>query len=371
MGVLVGKILVLFLIPIICVFSYADQEEELGALVKKYHYRHSFHGNVLVRKNGEVFFEKSIGMANAEWNVPHTKDSKFMIASLSKSFTAAMILVLEKSGELSVEDLVSDYISQPVGSIINQDRWSKLQIKHLLNHTGGLKRDFSNVGSLNRSGQNRLKDIVFHSFSNKPIFISNPGEKFYYSNFGYVLLAAIIEEANSHDYENTLKNHILRDAGIYDTGEFHRMKYLESMSSGYLYGSSRRISKRCCDDATSLRGAASLYSTTTDLANWLRLIGNSSNLLGFNLVESMFRDTIDGEAEGTRYGYGLMRSSVSDTVRIYHTGHEWGFVSSMSLYPAEKLEIVVLANRHGFMGDANFNSADSLSLDIAKQLLSH
>ncbi|MGH1468571.1 MAG: serine hydrolase domain-containing protein [Bdellovibrionales bacterium] len=364
-----GKIIIVFLAQMICVASYGDTYSDLEALVKKYHYRQSFHGNVLVRRGGEILFEKSIGEANAEWKVPHTMDSKFMVASLSKSFTAAMILLMEARGDLSVEDAVSSYISLPKEPVIDEERWFKLKIKHLLNHTGGVKRDFMNTANLNRSGLNRLGGIIFNTFTNKKVFISDPGEKFYYSNLGYVLLGAVIEKVSSSDYENALKNNMLRQAELYDTGEFHRMKYLEYMSSGYFYGSGRRITKRCCDDATSLTGAASMYSTASDLANWLTLLRTSSEVFGVNLLERMTGETVEGDVDGMEYGYGLMRGVVGGADRVYHTGHEWGFVSSMNLYPEENLEIVVLANRHGFMGGSNLNSADALSIELAEYLL--
>lgn len=342
---------------------------ELNLLVERYNQRHSFDGNVLIKQKGEVLFEKSVGYAQAEWRVPNTSDSKFMIASLSKSFTAAQILIMQNKNLLSLEDLVSDHIKLPKESVVNRELWLKLKIKHLLNHTGGLKRDFFNAASGHRSTYQHLNKTIFHALEDNKIFISTPGEKFHYSNFGYVLLAGVIESAGTRFYEDELKNNILRDLKMFNTAEYHRLKYIEYMTDGYLLGERGLVSKRCCDDATSLRGAANLYSTASDLIIWLEALRDSKKTFGFDLLEEMLQDTVHSDLEGSYYGYGLVEEGVGSTHRIYHVGHEWGYQSSMSLYPKENLQIVVLANRHEFLGNAYGNRADELSVEINKILI--
>lgn len=348
-------------------FSYAIKPS-LDALVQKYHEKHRFHGNVLIRKDDQVIFSKSIGEAHVEWTVPHTRDSKFMIASLSKSFTAAMILQLQHQGELQVDDKVSDYILLPQKSSVSTDRWEKLTIKHLLHHTGGLKRDFEPA----RSDYNLLGSTVFYALNTGSAFVADPGTQYYYSNFGYVLLAAIIESTGIYFYEDQLRNTFLSPLNMDNTGEYHRMKSIKFMTQGYFYGENHRFSKRCCDDATALRGSANLYSTVDDLMTWLIALKNSNDHFGFDLLNEMTSDMVQGDADNSfLYGYGLFKEETKSGTRIHHNGHEWGYVSSMSMYPEHNLEIIVLANRHGFLGYSNFNSADALSLDLANTLIIH
>ncbi len=346
-----------------------DLREEIENLVSKYHTKHSFHGNVLVSDDDGVLYERSIGFSQAEWGVSHTRDSKFMIASLSKSFTAAKILLMEHQNLLSLDDLVSDFISLPKNSEIDRDLWQSLKVRHLLNHTGGLKRDFSSVDGGHRSTYRFLGETVYHALNQK-VFLSRPGERFQYSNLGYLLLAKVIESAGSRFYEDELKNSLLRPLKMYNTGEYHRLKFIEHMSDGYLLGERGRVSKRCCDDATSLRGAASLYSTVYDLDTWLKALTSSLEHFGFDLFSKLLSNEVDTGFNDQAYFNGFMKEQTLGFERVFHTGHEWGYQSSMSLYPGLKnLRVVILSNRHEFLGFSEVHRVDELSKEVVELIL--
>ncbi len=351
-------------------FSYAQVlTEVVDDLVKKYERKHSFHGNVLVVENGETVYSKSVGLARVESQTPNNMDSRFMVASISKTFTAAAILKLEKEGKLSIEDPVSEYVKLPKRSEIVQEDWDKIKVKHLLNHTSGLIRDFKETAFLNRSDFNSLSDIVSRSLMSDKILVFEPGEKFYYSNFGYLLLAAVVQKASKSFFENYLKANFFFKHKLYSTDEYHRFKVIDNMSDGYFFNEDRRLRKRCCDDATALRGAASLYSTVGDLSLWLDFLSTEMYSEQETYIEKMTKDIVQADFEDQYYGFGLMIDEVEGMQRIYHNGHEWGYVSVMSIYPELNLKIIVLANRHEFIGFSGFNAADSISKDIFKEII--
>jgi|GEM_PF-393777 len=364
------KIFVFLCLSVFAFSAQADLEQDLNSIVGNYKNKRSFHGNVLVKHKSETVFETSVGEAVAEWSVPHTKDSKFMVASLSKSFTSAMILILQNEGKLNIEDSVADYIKLPKVHKVDLDLWSRVTIKDLMSHRAGLKRDFKNSKSLDRSAYNLPSTILQRYFTDNKIFLqrTEPGEKFYYSNLGYLMLAVVIESAGTGFYENQLKNNIFRPLKMADTGEYHRGKFFKNMAEGYHLGERGILLKRCCDDATALRGAASLYSTSGDLMIWLEALKNSQEVFGFDLLGQMMADAKTGEEESL-YGFGLQQSSFGNTYRLSHTGHEWGYVSSMSYYPEEDLEVVVLSNRHEFLGFGGVGAADELGVEIAELIL--
>jgi CubicO group peptidase (beta-lactamase class C family) len=348
--------------------TYADLSNQLDQLVESLHRTKSFNGNLLIKHKGEIVFEKSIGNAVEEWQVPHTMKSKFMIASLSKSFTSALILILHEQNKLKVTDEIYNYINLPKGSNIDVEKWRSISIQDLMQHKSGLIRDFKPALNLNRSGYNLLSHILQNTLTNDGVFLTHDDGSYHYSNFGYLILAAVAEKAGVHFYHNQLKYEIFDPLNLKNTGEFHRHKFIENMSDGYFYGENRTLRKRCCDDSTSLRGAASLYSDAYDLMAWLDMLSGKSPHPNFpNLHELMLENISEAYDEG--YAYGLAVHQHNNRERVYHNGHEFGYVSSISFYPEEDLQIVALSNRHGFISYSDYNVAADLSLKAAEIIL--
>lgn len=342
-------------------------EAKVDDLIYRFHTFKNFHGNVLIKQGDIVLYEKSVGLAQVEWNISHNKNSRFMIASLSKSFSASLILLLEEEGKLNINDFVAQYVKLPEKSQVNLNYWKKLKIKHLMNHTSGFKRDFRSTGLKHRSSfSNMASDVITPSFQQEDPFISEPGERFYYSNYGYVLLAHLIESVSQKMYEDILKIKILMPLKLRATGEYHRMKKITFMSDGYFYNEDERLRKRCCDDATSLRGAAGLYSSASDLMLWLEtLISNQSVISNQSLLTRLMSDLVPSDFDNSFYGHGLIQDNVGSLKRIHHSGHEYGYVSSMSYFPESDLKIIILSNRQSLLANNEANElAEQISLAI-------
>lgn len=355
------KSLIVIFVSINFAFGF---ESKIDDLLYKYNTFKNFHGNVLVKQGDRVLYEKSLGVSQAEWNVGHNKHSRFMIASLSKSFTATLLLILEKEGALSIEDPVANYIQLPEGDKVNKQSWKKLKIKHLMNHTGGIRRDFRSTKFKHRSSYSiDASDLINPSLKYEDPFLFMPGEKFYYSNYGYVFLANIIENVTKKSFGNVLRIKILEPLKLKSTGEYHRSKKILFMSSGYFYNEDERLKKRCCDDASSLRGAAGLYSDVQDMMLWLEtLFAKNSSIYDGNISEKLLESLIESEIDHSLYGYGLIVDTVGKLKRIHHSGHEYGYVSSMSWLPVKDIKIIVLSNRQSILAK---NEAGEIAEKIA------
>src|SRR5687767_6316109 len=138
-----AKIFILFIVVfIIAINTFAQQNvKKIDELIKQYHDYGQFNGSVLVAENGKVVYKKGFGMANMEWNIPNSADTRFRIASITKQFTAALILQLVEEGKIRLDGKITDYLID-----YRKDTGEKVTIHQLLNHTSGIP-DYRNVSS--------------------------------------------------------------------------------------------------------------------------------------------------------------------------------------------------------------------------------
>jgi CubicO group peptidase (beta-lactamase class C family) len=152
-----------------------------------------FMGTVLVAEDGKILLDKGYGFANLEWEIPNTPTTKFRLASISKQFTAASILLLEERGKLKVEDPLKKYMPDPPAA------WDKITIFNLLTHTSGIPNftDFPDYRDTEAAATTPEKLVA--RFRDKPLDFE-PGTKWNYSNSGYVLLGYLIEKISGQTY---------------------------------------------------------------------------------------------------------------------------------------------------------------------------
>src|ERR1700716_2607230 len=149
--------------------------DRLQQVVQPYVDAQMFMGSVLVAKDGKVVFSKSYGMADLEWSVPNSPTTRFNIASMTKQFTAASILLLEDRGQLKTDDLVKKYLPDAPAS------WDKITIYHLLTHTSGIPDDAAKY-------EPGTPDKLV--FNDRPVSFQ-PGEQWAYTNLGYIVLGYV------------------------------------------------------------------------------------------------------------------------------------------------------------------------------------
>ena len=194
---------------------YANTEEDIGKKVDEYISRYvkikQFNGCILIARNGQILVKKGFGMANYEHNIPNEPKIKFRLASLTKQFTAIAILQLEEKGLLDVNDTLSKYIP-------DYPRSNEIKLYHLLTHTSGIP-DHAELDDFNKERRAFHYDIkeTISKFKNKQLEFS-PGEKFKYSNSGYILLGYIIEKVTGELYEKYIELSILKPLNMNNSG---------------------------------------------------------------------------------------------------------------------------------------------------------
>lgn len=291
-----------------------------------------FMGAVLVARDGQVVFEKAYGAANLEWDVANTTDTRFRLGSLTKQFTAASILLLEERGKLKLDDPVKTYLPDAPAS------WDKVTLYNLLTHTSGIPNmtEFDNFKEVTRKTWTPAELIA--DFRDRSLDFQ-PGEKFHYSNSGYLVLGAIIEKVAGVPYVQFLQDNILTPLGMKDTGYDSWTQIIPKRASGYV----RRKGQLVNDDFIDMSipySAGALYSTTHDLWTWEKALHGGKLLKPASLkkMTTPFKED---------YGFGVIIHDDGGHKQISHAGGINGFGTALAWYPQDRIAIVVLDNIGG------------------------
>lgn len=302
----------------------------------------NFQGNILVKSQGKVIYQESFGLANQEHEVPHGPETKFMIASMTKQFTAAAIHQLVGQGRLRLADSIADYLPLETDDPSKATRWTAVTIGDLLSHQSGLLKDLQPSSELSLSEQQTLAQIV-KSILAGPILLVKSRGSFAYSNVGYVLLARVIELVSGFSYEDYLKYRILDPIGMENTGSYHRSKILPNMAGGYYLTEELKLKARCCVDASVNAGSHNLYSSAPDLMAWIEEITGAHDVISSDFINKLYHSAVAVE-EGLGYANGLFFGEYEGHRHVWHDGYEAGYNAMMSHFPELQLSIVILSN---------------------------
>src|SRR5688572_31948493 len=208
----IGTALILGLMPIVSDAAAAEPTpEDVSRQAKTYLQAQTdagfFSGAALIARDGQTLFTGAFGWANAEWEIPNTVATRFRIASITKTFTAALILKLVEEGRLNVTDTLDKYFDQCPGA------WKRLTLHHLLTHTSGIPNYTSATDFTKSSRLAYTPEEIAATFRDRPLEFS-PGEKYDYSNSNYLLLALIAEKVSGRSYDRILQTKLLDPLGL-------------------------------------------------------------------------------------------------------------------------------------------------------------
>jgi len=301
-------------------------------VIQSYTTNRQFMGSVLVAKGTDVLLSKGYGSANLEWDVPNTPATKFRLGSITKQFTAASILLLQERGKLNVEDPVKKYMADAPAA------WDKVTIYHLLTHTSGIPSftSFPEYAKWEPFAVTPAEEVA--RFRDKPLDFA-PGEKWSYSNSGYVLLGYLIEKITGGSYEKFVRENIFTPLGMKDSGYDSNSAVIAHRAAGYAPG------KDGLENAGFVHmnipfSAGALYSTTEDLLKWER------GVFGGKLLSAASLKTMTTPFKSD-YACGLFVETKDGRKIIQHGGGIEGFNTQLTYYPDDKLTVVVLGNVNG------------------------
>ncbi|MBN2092442.1 serine hydrolase [candidate division KSB1 bacterium] len=312
--------------------SYANSENDMDQIdqyITAYVEMNQFSGSILISRNNQIIVNKGYGMANYEHEIPNHPKTKFRIASLTKQFTAMAVLILDENDNLDINDSLAKYIP-------DYPRGDEIKIFHLLTHTSGIPdhTEFPDFNLDRRVYQYSLLDTV-KKFKNKPLEFS-PGEKFKYSNSGYILLGYIIEQVSKMPYEEYIEHNIFKPLKMKNSGFEHPKKVIRNFADGYNLDNNEIIRAKY-RDMSNAHASGALYSTTEDLLLWDRAL-YTEQLIGKASLQKMFTPF------KAQYGYGWGIVDLFDRKMAGHNGEIDGFKANISRFINDDACIIVLSN---------------------------
>jgi len=308
---------------------FAQDTARMDQVVQYYVASNQFMGTVLVARGSDVLFSKGYGSANLEWQIANTPTTKFRLGSVTKQFTAAAILLLEERGKLKIDDPVKMYMPDAPAA------WDMVTIRHVLTHTAGIPNftDFPDFAKLKPFPQSPEQLVAL--FRDKPLEFA-PGEKWNYSNSGYVLLGYLIEKVSGQSYERFIQENIFTPLGMKDSGYESNAAVIPHRASGYTGIGGVTVNADFLHTSISF-AAGGLYSTTEDLLRWNLALYGGKLLSPASLQRMITPDKMN-------YALGLRIANPHARKSIGHGGAIEGFNTRIGYYPDSKVTVIALSN---------------------------
>jgi CubicO group peptidase (beta-lactamase class C family) len=322
----------LALVIVTVVSASAQDTARMEQVIQSHVSAGTFMGTVLVARDGAVVIDKGYGMANLELDVPNTPDTKFRLGSITKQFTAAAILLLEERGKLKIDDQVKAYLpDSPMA-------WDRIRVSNLLTHTAGIP-NFTSFATYNElKGTARTADSIVSLFKDRDLEFG-PGEKYSYSNSGYLALGVIIEKVSGQSYEKFIQDNIFTPLGMKDSGYDSNSAIIKRRADGYIKTATGYINSGYIHMSIP-HAAGALYSTTRDLLKW------QQGLFAGKVVSKASLDRMITPFKND-YGLGVLSVVSKGRRMIAHGGGIDGFNTQLAYYPDSKTVIAVLSNVNG------------------------
>lgn len=323
-----------------------------------------FSGAVLVADKGKVIYRQAFGMANREWNVPNTTDTRFRLASVSKQFCTLLVMQLVQEGKVRLDDRITDYLPY-----YRKDTGDRITLHHLMSHQSGIKdftSSFDYRGTTSRLSFGKDEFIKEHCSAD---LVNDPGTIYSYCNAGYIILGRIIEKVTRKTFERNLRERIFESIGMTNSGYDRNRYVLAKRASGYTYGPFGLDNADYIELGSSPGAAGALYSTVDDMFLWDRSL-YTDKLLDEKHRTLMFtpnRDVPEVKAAGGRphsvYGYGWQIYTRTHPVTkrrtkvINHGGAISGFRAMENRLVDDDAFVIVLCNQGDTYGDSKVWSA--------------
>ena len=308
---------------------FAQDVARMDQVVQSYVSNGTFAGSVLVARGSDVIVSKGYGLANVEWNVPSSPSARFRVASITKQFTAAAILLLEERGRLKIDDLVKTHLPEAPAT------WDRMTLFHLLTHTAGFPGLSPPTGRQPpvESADGTVAGFVT-ALMQRPLE-SQPGERFNYTNSGYLILGHLIQK---------LTGQVLRD--VHPREHLHATRderlgldspaVIARRAGSYTVTRNGLVNASSPSDRIVPNTSAGLYSTTEDLLRW------QNALYGGKVLSKVSLDKMTRPFKGD-YGLGVYIRTIDGRRAATHGGGAPPF-ANLTYFFDRGISVVVLGN---------------------------
>ena len=291
--------------------------------------------SIAVVRNGEIVKAKGYGLANVELNVPAKPETVYQSGSMGKQFTATAVMMLVEEGKIALDDKINKYFPD------SPESWNNITVRNLLTHTAGttdypkdfdFRRDYTEAELLKKA------QAIPLAFA--------PGEKWSYSNIGYVTLGILISKVTGKFYGEFLQERIFKPLGMSSARIISEADIVPNRAAGYRMPKGELKNQEWVSPTMNTTADGSLYLTVLDVAKWDAAL-YTEKLLKKSSFDQMWTPVKLNNGVTRPYGFGWAFSDVRGHAIIEHGGAWQGFTSHIARYVDDKLTIVVLVNRAG------------------------
>lgn len=295
-----------------------------------------------VVKDGKLVYKRGLGMANLDHDVPNTTTTLFNVASVSKAFTAACVVLLSQQGKLSLDDDIRKHIPEL------PQYADTITIRHMLHHTSGI-RDYGPLvrfGGLATDSDYDEKFILKILARQKNISFK-PGAKYSYSNSGYVLLGMIVARVSGKSLRVFADEKIFKPLGMKNTRfDDNRFEIVKNRAHGYIVGPGNSIRARSTLD--DLVGDGGILTTVEDLYLWDQNFYDPK-VGGKEMISLLTTSATLNSGEKSAYAFGMWSGKYKGLKKVTHSGNVSGFRAQLVSFPDQKLSMIVLSNNSAIL----------------------
>ena len=293
-----------------------------------------------VLRDGKIIKATGYGLANVELNVPVKPESVFQTGSVGKQFTATAVMMLVEEGKLGLDDKITKYFHQAPAA------WKDVTVRHLLTHTSGIA-DYGGEESTMGKGvlnfrQDYTEDDLVRIFSAMPMDFQ-PGEKWKYSNTGYVILGVLIHRVTGKFYGDFLQERIFHPLGMTSTRIISEADIIPNRTGGYRLVKGELKNQEWVSPSLNTTADGALYTNVLDLAKWDAAL-YTEKLLKKPSFDQMWTPVKLNNGTNYNYGFGWDIQEVNGHRLLAHDGAWQGFTMNISRYVNDGLTIIVFTN---------------------------
>lgn len=291
--------------------------------------------SVAVVRDGKVLLEKGYGLANVELNVAATPETIYQSGSVGKQFTATLVMMLVEEGKLSLEDKISKHIPEAPAT------WKNITVRHLLTHTSGISNSLYDEIDFR---QDSTEDELLEEIAALPLDFK-PGERWEYSNPGYIVLGVLIHKVTGRFYGDLLREKIFKPIGMTTARIISESDIVPNRAAGYQLVKGELKNQDWVAPQLNTTADGAIYLTVRDLIRWDAAL-STDKLLDRASLEQMWTPARlnNGKPVPNGYGFGWMTGEENGQRFIWHSGEWQGFSAYIVRYLDRKLTVIVLTN---------------------------
>lgn len=288
--------------------------------------------SIAVIRDGKPWLVKGYGLANIEHNVPVKPETIFQSGSVGKQFTAFAIMLLVDEGKIRLDDKIGKFLGDVPAA------WEKVTIRHLLTHTGG----FTDYPSNFDFRKDYTEDDFLKIVKETPLAFV-PGEKWQYSNFGFLTLGIIIRKVTGKFYGDILQERVFKPLGMTTARVISESDIIPNRAAGYVLKSGAVKNQEWVSPSLNTTADGALYFSVLDMIRWEEALAGRK-LLSKSAYDQMWTPVKLNDGREQRYGFGWTLRTVNGMKVIEHGGSWQGFKSMIARYPDRGITVIALAN---------------------------